>query len=159
MKQEEILGRVLTERSLKIAVAESCTGGLIANRITDIDGASNYFDAGLITYSNEAKTRFLGVPEDIIREKGAVSSEVAMLMAEGVRAKTGVDIGVSSTGIAGPTGGTKEKPVGTVFIAISSKEGTFVRRLSLKGTRMEIKKQTSDEVLKFIEDYIEGRLR
>ncbi|HOJ71397.1 MAG TPA: CinA family protein [Syntrophorhabdaceae bacterium] len=159
MKQEEILGRVLTERSLKIAVAESCTGGLIANRITDIDGASNYFDAGLVTYSNEAKTRFLGVPEDIIREKGAVSSEVAMLMAEGVRAKTGVDIGVSSTGIAGPTGGTKEKPVGTVFIAISGKEGTFVRRLSLKGTRMEIKKQTSDEVLKFIEDYIEGRLR
>lgn len=159
MKQEEILGRVLTERSLKIAVAESCTGGLIANRITDIDGASNYFDAGLVTYSNEAKTRFLGVPEDIIREKGAVSSEVAMLMAEGVRVKTGVDIGVSSTGIAGPTGGTKEKPVGTVFIAISGKEGTFVRRLSLKGTRMEIKKQTSDEVLKFIEDYIEGRLR
>lgn len=158
MKQEEIIGQALKERSLKIAVAESCTGGLISNRLTDIDGASNYFDAGFVTYSNESKTMFLGVPEDIIREKGAVSSEVALLMAEGARVKTGVDIGVSSTGIAGPTGGTKEKPVGTVYIALACEKGTYVRRLSLKGTRLEIKKQTSDEVLRFIEDYLKGRL-
>ncbi|MCX8111201.1 MAG: CinA family protein [Syntrophorhabdaceae bacterium] len=159
MKKEEILGKVLKERSLKIAVAESCTGGLIASRITDIDGASNYFDAGFVTYSNESKTRFLGVPEDIIREKGAVSSEVAVLMAEGVRQKTDVDIGVSATGIAGPTGGTDQKPVGTVYIALSSEKGTFVKGLSLKGTRLEIKKQTSDEVLRLLEDYLEDRLK
>lgn len=157
MRQEKLLGRLLKERSLKIAVAESCTGGLIASRITDIDGASGYFEAGFTAYSNRAKSLFLKVPEEIIKEKGAVSSEVAGLMAEGVRVETGVDIGVSSTGIAGPTGGTKEKPVGTVYIGLSCNEGTFVRRLTLKGDRIEIKKQTSDEVFRFILEYLEGK--
>lgn len=158
MKKEELIGLKLKARSLKIAVAESCSGGLIADRITDVDGASGYLEAGFVTYSNESKSRFLGVPEEIIKEKGAVSSEVATLMAEGVRKVTGVDIGVSSTGIAGPTGGTEEKPVGTVYIALSSPDGTFVRRLSLKGGRLEIKRQTSDEVLRMIDDYLEGRV-
>ncbi len=157
MIKERKIGNLLKSKSLKIAVAESCSGGLISNRITNIDGASGYFEAGFVTYSNESKTKFLGVPEDIIKEKGAVSSEVAVLMAEGVRQVTGVDIGVSTTGIAGPTGGTEKKPVGTVYIALSCTEGTYVKRLSLKGTRIEIKKQTSDEVLRFIEDYLEGR--
>ncbi len=158
MNKESIIGNILKARSMKIAVAESCSGGLISNRITDIGGASGYFEAGFVTYSNESKSRFLGVPEDIIKEKGAVSSEVAVLMAEGVRKATSVDIGVSTTGIADPTGENEKKPVGTVYIALSCPEKTYVKRLSLKGTRLDIKQQTSDEVLRFIEDYLEGRL-
>lgn len=158
MKLEEKVANALKEKLLTIATAESCTGGLIADRLTNIDGASKYFQAGFITYSNESKSKFLNVPYDLILKKGAVSYEVAQKMAEGVRNITGVDLGVSSTGIAGPTGGTKEKPVGTVYIGISGKEGTFVKKLSLKGTRIEIKHQTSDEVLKMILEYIEGKL-
>ncbi|MCX7965022.1 MAG: CinA family protein [Syntrophorhabdaceae bacterium] len=158
MKLERKVGILLKERSLTIAVAESCTGGLIANRLTNIAGASIYFMAGFVTYSNESKSKFLQVPHELIIEKGAVSFEVAKMMAEGVRSVTGVDIGISSTGIAGPSGGTKEKPVGTVYIGISGKNGTFVRKLSLNGTRIMIKKQTSDEVLKFIIEYLEGRI-
>lgn len=159
MKLEEKVANILKERSLTIATAESCTGGLIANRLTNIDGASKYFMTGFVTYSNESKSKFLNVPDGLIVEKGAVSHEVAYKMAEGVRNITGVDIGISSTGIAGPSGGTKEKPVGTVYVGISVKEGTFVRKLFLKGSRLKIKKQTSDEVLNLIMDYLEGRLK
>jgi len=158
MKYEELVANTLREKGLTIAIAESCTGGLIANRLTDIEGASKYFMAGFVTYSNESKSKFLKVPNELIMEKGAVSNEVAYKMAEGVRLVTGVDIGVSSTGIAGPSGGTKEKPVGTVYIGISGKYGTFVKKLSLKGSRVNIKKQTSDEVLKMILEYLEDRL-
>ena len=158
MKQEEVVANILKEKGLTIAVAESCTGGLIANRLTDVEGASKSFIAGFVTYSNESKSNFLNVPYELILKKGAVSHEVAYKMAEGVRLAAGVDIGVSSTGIAGPSGGTEEKPVGTVYIAISGKDKTFVKKLSLKGSRVKIKKQTSDEVLNMIIEYIEGRL-
>ena len=153
-----MVANILKEKGLTIAVAESCTGGLIANRLTDVEGASKYFIAGFVTYSNESKSNFLNVPYELILKKGAVSHEVAYKMAEGVRLAAGVDIGVSSTGIAGPSGGTEEKPVGTVYIAISGKDKTFVKKLSLKGSRVKIKKQTSDEVLNMIIEYIEGRL-
>lgn len=111
MKQEELVANILKDKGLTIAVAESCTGGLIANRLTDIEGASKYFMAGFVTYSNESKSKFLKVPNELIMEKGAVSHEVAYKMAEGVRHVTGVDIGISSTGIAGPSGGIKENPL------------------------------------------------
>lgn len=155
---EEKTGVLLKQNNLKIATAESCTGGLIANRITNISGSSEYFEAGFITYSNRAKTIFLAVPEDIIAQKGAVSHEVAELMAEGARKVTNVDLSLSVTGIAGPSGGTIQKPVGTVYIGLSCKIGNFVRHFSFKGDREEIKRQTSDAALTFILDYIEGRL-
>ncbi len=157
MVLEEKAGSLLKQRGLKLAVAESCTGGLIGSRITDIAGASDYFEAGFITYSNRAKMLFLSVPEQVIVSKGAVSSETAMLMAEGARKTTGVDVGLSVTGIAGPAGGTLEKPVGTVYVAISCEAGTFARRFLFQGGRQEIKRQTSDAALTFLLDYLEGR--
>jgi PncC family amidohydrolase len=158
MKLEEKIGSILKERVLKISTAESCTGGLIANRITNVSGASEYFEAGFITYSNQAKTSFLAVPEEVITQKGAVSHDVARLMAEGTRSITGADIGLSVTGIAGPTGGSIEKPVGTVYICVSCGGQTFVRRFLFNGDRADVKKQTSDAALMFVLDYLEGRL-
>ncbi|MCX5804768.1 MAG: CinA family protein [Proteobacteria bacterium] len=158
MKLEEKIGLILKKSNFKVATAESCTGGLVANRITNISGASEYFEAGFITYSNRAKTLFLAVPEEAIMKNGAVSHDVALLMAEGVRRATETDIGLSVTGIAGPTGGTLEKPVGTVYIGISSKTGNFVRHFRFNGDREEIKKQTSDAALMFVLDFLEGRL-
>jgi nicotinamide-nucleotide amidase len=158
MKPEEKTGLILREKGLKIATAESCTGGLIASRITDISGSSDYFEAGFVTYSNRAKTLFLAVPESTIKERGAVSHDVAEFMAEGARRMAETDIGLSVTGIAGPTGGTPEKPVGTVYICVSCKGQTFVRHFLFDGNREEIKKQTSDAALMLVLDYLEGRL-
>jgi nicotinamide-nucleotide amidase len=159
MELEEKIGSILMQVQKKIAVAESCTGGLVSHRITNVQGASGYFEAGFVTYSNKAKEHFLSVPGGIIRAKGAVSDEVARFMAEGVRNAAGVDIGLAVTGIAGPGGGTDEKPVGTVYIALAVPDGTFVRKFSFQGDRKEIKLQTSDEALLFILDHLEGRLR
>jgi nicotinamide-nucleotide amidase len=111
---EEALGRILTERGLTIAVAESCTGGLIADKITNVSGSSMYFERGVVVYSNQSKTELLNVPKELIKTHGAVSKEVAEAMAAGVRRLAGTDIGISTTGVAGPTGGTSEKPVGLV---------------------------------------------
>jgi nicotinamide-nucleotide amidase len=158
MVLEERIGRILKEKSLKIAVAESCTGGHIANRITNVQGASEYFEMGFVTYSNDAKELFLFVPEEMIAMAGAVSYEVAQLMAQGVREVTDVDVALSVTGIAGPGGGTPEKPVGTVYIGLASKEGVFVRKFLFSGDRIEIKQQTSEEALKMVLDALEGRL-
>ena len=156
---EEKIGAILRERCFRIAVAESCTGGLIANRITNIQGASDYFDIGFVTYSNDSKELFLFVPEETIAEKGAVSSEVAKAMAEGVIEATGVDIALSVTGIAGPGGGSPEKPVGTVYVGLASRDNVFVRKFLFSGDRISIKTQTSEEALKMALDYLEGRLR
>lgn len=116
----KLLVKELSERKLKIATAESCTGGLISKMITDVSGASAVFDCGVCSYANEIKAKVLSVSEEDLRTKGAVSCEVAMQMAKGVRELSGSDIGISTTGIAGPTGGSKEKPVGTVFIGVST---------------------------------------
>jgi PncC family amidohydrolase len=156
---EARIGRILRERRMKIAVAESCTGGHIANRITNIQGASDYFDLGFVTYSNDSKELYLFVPEEVIVEKGAVSSEVAKAMAEGLREATEADIALSVTGVAGPGGGSPEKPVGTVFVGLASKDGTFVNKFLFSGDRISIKEQTSEEALKLVLDYLEGRLR
>jgi PncC family amidohydrolase len=158
MTPEEALGRLLREKGLTIGLAESCTGGLIASRITDVPGASGYFEAGIVTYSNRAKEAFLSVAREVLAAKGAVSSEVAKLMAEGVRKAVGTDLGLSVTGIAGPAGGTPEKPVGTVFMAFSAGEMVFVRHYLFEGDRRSIKEQTSEAALRFAIDYLEGRL-
>ncbi len=123
----EVVGDMLRKKGLKLAVAESCTGGLIGRMITDVAGSSDYFAGGVVAYLNNLKMKLLNVPESILREHGAVSEECAAAMAEGVRAATGVDVGLAVTGIAGPTGGAPEKPVGTVYIACSTKTGTEVR--------------------------------
>ena len=125
----------LKEKGLTLACAESCTGGLVGKRITDVSGASEVFLGGCITYANEVKVKLLGVKEETLRRYGAVSEQTAREMAAGVRRALGADIGVSVTGIAGPGGGTKEKPVGTVFVGISSKSGEQVRKLSLSSMR------------------------
>ncbi|MBP1733952.1 MAG: competence/damage-inducible protein CinA [Deltaproteobacteria bacterium] len=156
---EARIGRILRERRMKISVAESCTGGLIANRITNIQGASDYFDLGFVTYSNDSKELYLFVPEEVIAEKGAVSSEVAQAMAEGLREATEADVALSVTGVAGPGGGTPEKPVGTVYVGLALKNESFVRKFLFSGDRLSIKEQTSEEALRMVLDYLEGRLR
>ncbi len=137
---EEIVGQLLADAKLTIAAAESCTGGLMMSRLTDVAGSSAYVAGGAIVYSNELKTRLAGVDPRLIEAHGAVSEPVAVALAEGIRAKTGASIGVGITGIAGPTGGTPQKPVGTVAIAVAKPDGSIaVRTFSLFGTRSMIK--------------------
>jgi nicotinamide-nucleotide amidase len=126
---EGAVARLLQERGATLALAESCTGGMLAKRLTDMPGSSAYFTEGLVTYSNEAKERLLGVPHALLLEYGAVSEPVARAMAEGSRTFSGADYGLSVTGIAGPDGGTEEKPVGLVFVGISDARGTFAEKL------------------------------
>jgi nicotinamide-nucleotide amidase len=128
---EDVLGQLLTERNLTLAVAESCTGGYVGHTITRVPGSSSYFMGGLIAYANEIKKDVLGVREDTLMQYGAVSEETAREMAEGICRLMGTDIGLSTTGIAGPAGGTKEKPVGTVWIACHFKGETMTRKLQL----------------------------
>ena len=125
----------LRERGLTMAVAESCTGGLIAKRITDISGCSDVFMGGCVTYTNEVKQKLLGVRAETLERFGAVSEETAAEMARGVRERLGADVGVSATGVAGPTGGSDETPVGTVFIGVSTESGECVRKLTLSPMR------------------------
>jgi len=148
------VSNLLKEKNLKVATAESCTGGLIAHTLTNISGSSDYFDRGVVSYSNKAKTDFLGVPENILKKYGAVSKEVVKIMAEGIRIKSNVDLGIATTGIAGPTGGTKEKPVGLVFIAISTSHGTYIRRYQFSGNRLQNKEQTCNASLWMIHDHL-----
>jgi nicotinamide-nucleotide amidase len=134
-KMEEVIGLKLAVGGYTLAVAESCTGGLLAERLTEVPGSSKYFIEGVVTYSNESKTRLLGVEPILLLEHGAVSGPVAEAMSEGMRNRAATDFALSITGIAGPDGGTEDKPVGTVFIAISSEAGTEHRRLKLPGDR------------------------
>ena len=129
--------KLLMEKNMTLSSAESCTGGLFSQEVTNISGASQIFDRGIVTYSNNAKMEELGVKAETLAAFGAVSKETAYEMAEGVRKVSGTDIGVSVTGIAGPTGATKEKPVGLVYIGISTKDITNVRELRLEGDRTQ----------------------
>ncbi len=144
---EEVVGLRLSVTGYTLAVAESCTGGLISERLTEIPGSSSYFMEGAIVYSNEAKTRTLGVNKGLLREHGAVSAEVAEAMAEGVRKRAGTDFGLSVTGIAGPSGGTDEKPVGLVYIALAHEARIEHRRLILPGDRHLIRWRASQAAL------------
>lgn len=131
---EETVFHLLRERGLTLSAAESCTGGLIAKRITDIPGASSVFKGGVVSYSNEAKEEFLGVPADILSEYGAVSHETAKAMAEGIRRRAGTDLGISVTGIAGPDSDSSGKPVGLVYVGLSSADGSLLSRELYCGT-------------------------
>jgi nicotinamide-nucleotide amidase len=147
---QEVLGDLLTRRRLTIAVAESCTGGLIADRLTDVSGSSAYFERGVVTYSNRSKVDLLGVPEAILVTHGAVSKEAALAMAEGVRHSAGTDIGVSTTGIAGPTGGTDEKPVGLVWIGYADVRGSLALKFNFGGPRAVVKERAAQAALELV---------
>jgi len=153
---ETSLINLLRERGCKIATAESCTGGLIAKMITDVSGASDVFDGGVVSYANEIKHKLLGVSDDTLRNYGAVSEETAREMAIGVRDLMGADYGISVTGIAGPNGGTADKPVGLVYIACADKDSCVVRRLNSKGDRSHIRKLTANYVLSLAIERVRG---
>ena len=139
---EEVVGEVLVARGWRIATAESCTAGLLSKRLTDVPGSSRYFDRGFVAYSNDAKVELLGVPEPDLAAHGAVSAPVAEQMARGARHRAGVEVGVAITGVAGPEGGSDEKPVGTVFVALSTPEGEAVRRFQFMGTRNTVRERS-----------------
>ncbi|MBM4170225.1 MAG: competence/damage-inducible protein A [Ignavibacteria bacterium] len=147
---EDVVGSMLVERGLRLAVAESCTGGLIADRITDASGSSRYFERGLVTYSNESKRFELGVPATLLDRHGAVSREVAEAMAFGVRTKCNTDIGLSTTGIAGPTGGTQEKPVGLIWIGYSDAAETLALRFDFGSDRRRFKERAAQAALELL---------
>jgi PncC family amidohydrolase len=147
---ENRLGEILRVKNLTISVAESCTGGLISHRLTNIPGSSDYYDRGVITYSNSSKEQMLNVPKIILDSFGAVSQETAKAMAEGVRILAHSDLGLSVTGIAGPSGGTPQKPVGLVYIGLASKVSTKVKEFRFTGSRLTIKEQTSEEALNMV---------
>ena len=156
---KEILNKIsliLKKRHLKIATAESCTGGLISHTLTNISGSSDYLDRGIVSYSNKAKIELLGVSEDLLEKHGAVSEQVAKAMAIGIRIQSNVDIGITTTGIAGPTGGTKEKPVGLVYIAVSTSDNTIVKKFQFSGDRLENKESTCNAALQMLLDIITG---
>jgi len=136
---DSVVASLFREKGLTLSLAESCTGGLIAKRITDIPGSSTYFLEGVITYTNTAKIRLLGVSPQLLEEKGAVSSEVAMAMARGMRKLSGSDIALAVTGVAGPDGGSEEKPVGTVFVAMASHSACQAKKYRFSGDRNRIR--------------------
>jgi len=159
MNIEAEVGKILRKRKMTIAVAESCTGGLISSRITDVSGSSGYFLMGIVAYSDKVKENILGVSfrhcEAAKRPRqsqkyDAVSKQVALEMAKGARFLAGTDIGVGVTGIAGPTGGTEKKPVGLVYIALAMDKKRIVKEFRFKGSRLAIKKQASEAALDLI---------
>jgi nicotinamide-nucleotide amidase len=151
---EQVVGRLLRERVKTLSVAESCTGGLIAERITEVSGSSDYFSGGVAAYSNASKTALLGVSEALLREHGAVSGPVAAAMAEGGRSRFGSDVAISTTGISGPGGGTEEKPVGLVFVALADVDGTHVERFVFPLDRPRHRSLTAQVAL----DWVRRRL-
>lgn len=145
-----LVGNLLHRRGLTLAVAESLTGGLICHLLTNVPGSSDYFLEGLVTYSNQAKIRALGVAEELISSQGAVSPQVAQAMARGVRRVTGADLGLASTGIAGPGGATVGKPVGLVYLAIAAENETLAQVYHLPGNRLQVKEAAAREALLFL---------
>jgi nicotinamide-nucleotide amidase len=147
MRIDQKIAKILIHKGQTLAIAESCTGGLLGNQLTDIPGSSAFFWLGIIAYDNKAKTKALRVPPALIKKHGAVSLEVATVMANNVRQILNTHFGVSITGIAGPTGGSALKPVGLVFIAVSSKQQTIQQEYRFKGSRLSIKKQAAQKAL------------
>ena len=154
---EETVAQILQEEKLTLAVAESCTGGLLANRLTDVPGSSAYFERGVVAYANQAKIDLLGVPVEILGRHGAVSEETARAMAEGVRRMAKTDIGLSTTGLAGPDGGTKEKPVGTVYIAVTDGRQTICRHHAFRWDRRRNKLISSEAALVMLKNFLEDK--
>lgn len=161
---EVLVGRLLLRRGLKLAVAESCTGGLVSSRLTDVPGSSDYFLGGVTAYANEAKRRALGVSEETLRLYGAVSRETALAMARGVRCalidetSSQTILGLSVTGIAGPGGGLPDKPIGLVWIGLSAPDGDWAWRYVWGFDRIGNKAASAQQVLRLAVDYLEGNL-
>lgn len=153
---EEVVADLLWEKKLTLSVAESCTGGLLAHRLTNISGSSKYFNCGIVSYSNKAKEDILGVPLAFIEDVGAVSAEVAERMARGVKRLGRSDIGIGITGIAGPTGGRPEKPVGTVYIGLSWDGGSFVEKNLFPGPREVVKYRATQRALDLLRRFLLG---
>ncbi|MCM8766278.1 MAG: competence/damage-inducible protein A [Candidatus Omnitrophica bacterium] len=147
---EEVVGKLLFKKRKSLAVAESCSGGLLAHRITNVSGSSRYFISGVIAYSNTEKVRLLKIPSELIRKYGAVSREVAEAMAKNIRKLTKTDIGIGITGIAGPKGGSLRKPVGLVYIALSTENKTRVKEFHFLGDRLTVKMNASQEALEML---------
>lgn len=156
---EQRVGNLLSQRKLRLAAAESCTGGLVSSRITDISGSSVYFMGGIVAYSYEAKVALLNVAWDTLNTKGAVSPETVLEMARGAVNALEVDIAVSVSGIAGPGGGTDEKPVGTTWIGLVTPDGEWTRHFVWDGDREQNKQYSCDAALQLVLDYLEGRLK
>ena len=154
---EALISKLLSQRKLRLAVAESCTGGLVCHRITNVAGSSNYFMGGVVSYSNEAKMNLLGVSPESLEQHGAVSQETVEQMARGVRTLFGVDVGMGISGIAGPGGATPGKPVGLTWIGISTAEGEKAWQFTWQGDRLAVKEQTAEKALQLLLDYLEGR--
>lgn len=152
------VGGLLRQRGLRLAAAESCTGGLVGHRITNIPGSSTYYMGSITAYAYEAKVRLLGVKWETLEAYGAVSSQVVSEMATGVRRAMAADIGIAISGIAGPGGGTPEKPVGLVCFALSDSDRIWTSKQHFPGDRVDVKKQAADYILQHLITYLEGRL-
>lgn len=154
---ENEVGKILREKNFTIACAESCTGGLLTSRLTDVAGSSAYVQGAIVSYSNTVKNSVLKVKAETLEKFGAVSEQTARQMSENVRKLFNTDIGVGVTGIAGPDGGSAEKPVGTVYISVSNADKTDVKRFNFTGTRVEIKNQSADSALSMIKNVVSGK--
>jgi PncC family amidohydrolase len=155
---EITIGKLLRQHGLKLATAESCTGGLLADHITNVPGSSDYFIGGVVAYAYEAKVALLHVSWDTLRAHGAVSRETVIEMARGVRTALGADIGISVSGIAGPGGGMPDRPVGTTWIGLSANEGDWTRKFVWSGDRIANKEASAQAALQFGLDYLNGKL-
>jgi PncC family amidohydrolase len=153
------IGSILRERGLKLALAESCTGGSVGDRITNISGSSEYFLGGVVAYAYEAKVALLGVSWDTLNSKGAVSYETVLEMARGARKAFNADIAVSISGIAGPGGATPDKPVGTTWIGLVAPEGEWTRSFQFSGDRVGNKASAAEAALQFLLDYLMGKIK
>ncbi len=151
---EEEIGDMLRKRELSLATAESCTGGLVSHRITNISGSSDYYKGGVIAYANEVKVQILLVHDALLADKGAVSAECARAMAEGIRALLDSDIGIATTGIAGPTGGTPDKPVGLVYIALATKDYLYHERHIFHGDRGGNKRKAAEAAFVMLKKFL-----
>jgi PncC family amidohydrolase len=154
---EEAVGWLLTEQGLTIAVAESCTGGLIAHRLTNVSGSSAYFIGGVVAYANEVKEQVLGVSGETLAVHGAISEETVREMARGACRLFDTDVAISATGIAGPTGGTPQKPVGLVYMALAAEDAECCERHLWQGDRLENKRQTAEAALAMLRRYLKAR--
>lgn len=154
MLEEKKLLEILKMKKLCLSAAESCSGGEFSSRITNVPGSSKVFLLGVVVYSNNAKNKVLKIPQDTIKSEGAVSNAVARLMSEHIRRLASSDLGIGITGIAGPGGGTKNKPVGTVFVAVSSRSKTWVKKFKFSGGRLEIKRKSADKAIEMLLEFI-----
>jgi len=155
---EIMIGDLLHQRRLKLVAAESCTGGVIGSRITDISGSSEYFLGSIVAYAYDVKVKLLDVSWDTLNTYGAVSRETVLEMARGVRHGIGGDVAISVSGIAGPGGGTPEKPVGTTWIGLAASDGEWAKEFHFSGNREQNKSSAADAALQFVLDYLQGKL-